>query len=63
MTGIGIGMAVGSFASGWVIDTFGPGQGFWVSIAAGGVAIVTALFGQRSLTVSPPGGDSLPALS
>jgi len=63
MTGIGIGMAVGSFASGWVIDTFGPGQGFWVSIAAGGVAILTALFGQRSLTVSPPGGDSLPALS
>lgn len=63
MTGIGIGMAVGSFASGWVIDTFGPGQGFWVSIAAGGVAIVTALLGQRSLTVSQPGGDRLPALS
>jgi MFS family permease len=52
MTGIGIGMAIGSFASGWVIDAFGPSQGFWVSVAAGGVAFFTALLGQRSLTVS-----------
>jgi MFS family permease len=51
MTGIGIGMAAGSFASGWVIDTFGAGNGFWVSVVAGGVAIITALLGQRSLTV------------
>jgi predicted MFS family arabinose efflux permease len=51
MTGIGIGMAIGSFASGWVIDAFGPGQGFWVSVVAGTVAITTALLGQRSLAV------------
>jgi MFS family permease len=51
MTGIGIGMAIGSFASGWVIDAFGPSQGFWVSVVAGGVAFLTALLGQRSLTV------------
>ena len=51
MTGIGIGMAIGSFASGWMIDAFGPGQGFWVSVAAGVVAISTALLGQRSLAV------------
>lgn len=51
MTGIGIGMAIGSFASGWVIDAFGPSQGFWVSVAAGAVAITTALLGQRSLAV------------
>ncbi|RST50359.1 MFS transporter [Variovorax sp. MHTC-1] len=61
MTGIGIGMAIGSFASGWVIDAFGPGQGFWVSVAAGGVAFLTALCGQRSLAVSHRIGDRLPA--
>jgi MFS family permease len=52
MTGIGIGIAIGSFASGWVIDAFGPSQGFWVSVAAGVVAVLTALLGQSSLTVS-----------
>ena len=57
MTGIGIGMAIGSFATGWVIDAFGPGQGFWVSVAAGGVAVLTALLGQRSLAVSHGIGD------
>ncbi len=60
MTGIGIGMAIGSFASGWVIDAFGPSQGFWVSVAAGGVAFLTALLGQRSLTVSHRIGDRQP---
>ncbi|MGF1627085.1 MAG: MFS transporter [Alphaproteobacteria bacterium] len=60
MTGIGIGMAIGSFASGWVIDAFGASQGFWVSIAAGGVAFLTALLGQRSLTVPHRIGDRRP---
>ncbi len=61
MTGIGIGMAIGSFASGWVIDAFGAGQGFWVSVAAGGVAVATALLGQRSLTLSHRTDDRCPA--
>ena len=61
MTGIGIGMAIGSFASGWVIDAFGAGQGFWVSVAAGGVAVATALLGQRSLTLSHRADDRCPA--
>jgi MFS family permease len=61
MTGIGIGMAIGSFASGWVIDAFGPSQGFWVSVAAGVVAFLTALLGHRSLTVSHRIGDPRPA--
>jgi MFS family permease len=56
-TGIGIGMAIGSAASGWVIDQFGASSGFWVSVAAGGVALVTALLGQWSLaTPSSNGG-------
>ncbi|SHN13241.1 hypothetical protein [Rhizobacter sp. OV335] len=59
----GIGMDIGSFASGWVIDAFGPGQGFWVSIVAGGDAILIALPGQCSLTVSPLTGEQRPALA
>ncbi|WP_027152343.1 MFS transporter [Mesorhizobium sp. WSM2561] len=49
MTGIGIGMALGSFAAGWVVDAFGAQSGFLVSVAAGTVALVTVLAGQRSL--------------
>jgi MFS family permease len=48
-TGIGIGMALGSFAAGSVVDAFGAQNGFWVSVAAGGVALVTVLLGLRSL--------------
>ncbi|RWO63969.1 MFS transporter [Mesorhizobium sp.] len=54
MTGIGIGMALGSFAAGWVVDAFGAQSGFLVSVAAGTVALVTVLAGQRSLAT----GDS-----
>ena len=35
MTGIGIGMALGAFAAGWVVDNFGAQNGFWVSVVAG----------------------------
>jgi predicted MFS family arabinose efflux permease len=49
MTGIGIGMALGAFASGWVIDNFGAHNGFWVSVAAGTVSLLTVLLGQKSL--------------
>lgn len=58
MTGIGIGMAIGSFASGRVIDPFGSSQGFWVSVAAGVVAILTALLGRSSLTIPRHRGDA-----
>ncbi|TIN45186.1 MAG: MFS transporter, partial [Mesorhizobium sp.] len=44
-----IGMALGSFAAGWVVDAFGAQNGFLVSVAAGTVALVTVLAGQRSL--------------
>ena len=49
MTGIGIGMALGSFAAGAVVDEFGARNGFWVSVAAGIIALLTVLAGQRSL--------------
>jgi MFS family permease len=49
MTGIGIGMALGSFAAGWVVDAFGAQNGFLVSVAAGTIALVIVLLGQGSL--------------
>ena len=49
MTGIGIGMALGAFVTGWVVDNFGAQNGFWVSVAAaaGAASIIGA--GQRVL--------------
>ncbi|MCT7373587.1 MFS transporter [Chelativorans salis] len=54
MTGIFIGMALGSFISGYVIDAFGAQSGFWVSVAGGGVAFAAALVGQRVLQRPSP---------
>jgi MFS family permease len=53
MTGIGIGMALGAFLAGWVVDTFGPRNGFWVSVAAASVSLLIVTFGQRILGESP----------
>ncbi len=49
MTGIGIGMALGAFVSGWVVDTYGPRSGFWVSAAAATTALAIVALGQRVL--------------
>jgi len=49
MTGIGIGMALGAFVSGWVVDTFGAENGFWVSVAAATTTVVIIALGQGSL--------------
>lgn len=49
MTGIGIGMAVGSFSAGYVVDAFGPASGFWVSVVAGVMALAAAALGYRLL--------------
>ena len=48
-TGIGIGMALGSFAAGAVVDAFGAQNGFWVSVASGVAALATVLLGFLSL--------------
>jgi MFS family permease len=49
MTGIGIGMALGAFLTGWVVDNFGAQNGFWVSVAAGVATVITVALGQSSL--------------
>jgi MFS family permease len=50
MTGIGIGMALGAFVSGWVVDSYGPQSGFWVSAAAGAATVLIIALGQRTLS-------------
>jgi MFS family permease len=48
MTGIGIGMALGSSVSGLVIDAYGARYGFCVSIAAGVIALIIAMMVYRN---------------
>lgn len=59
-TGIGIGMALGAFVAGWAVDTFGPHNGFWVSVVAGASATLTIALGQRSLAGEDCDGDVCP---
>jgi MFS family permease len=54
-TGIGIGLAIGAFLSGWVVDTLGPRNGFWVSVTAAALALVLVLAGQGRLRTVPAG--------
>jgi len=58
MTGIGIGMALGAFVAGWVVDTFGAHNGFWVSVAAATLALLTVALGQRVLGEARTDGES-----
>ncbi|MCZ3388668.1 MAG: hypothetical protein LH645_05990 [Actinomycetia bacterium] len=48
-TAIGVGFALGSPASGWLVDEISINAGFWVAITAGAVATLAALVGLRSL--------------
>ncbi|WP_066266818.1 MFS transporter [Hydrogenophaga palleronii] len=50
MTGIGIGMALGAFATGWVVDHFGTQNGFWISVIAVAATVTTVALGQRTLS-------------
>lgn len=45
MTGMGIGMAAGSAASGWLIDLYGASTGFYVSVAGGFSALAIVAVG------------------
>ncbi|TAV64932.1 MFS transporter [Rhizobium leguminosarum] len=57
MTGIGIGMALGAFVTGWVVDSYGPQSGFWVSAAAGAATVLIIALGQRTLSGECTGGE------
>jgi MFS family permease len=47
MTGIGIGMALGAFFSGYVIDGWGAPAGFLVAVGAGLTALASAMLAHR----------------
>jgi MFS family permease len=49
MTGIGIGMALGAFVTGWVVDRFGAENGFWVSVASAATTVAIVALGQCRL--------------
>lgn len=63
-TGIGMGMALGAFVSGWVVDAFGARNGFWFSVVAATAALSIVAVGQKSLAGvdSHPGAHSARAL-
>ncbi len=49
ITGLGIGVALGAVAGGWVIDAYGAQAGFSVSLAAGLGMLLFAVLGYRLL--------------
>ncbi|MDF2652686.1 MAG: transrane efflux protein [Paenibacillus sp.] len=49
ITGLGIGVALGSAVAGWVVDGFSAPMGFSVAIAAGFLALAIVLLGYKSL--------------
>jgi MFS family permease len=48
-TAIGVGFALGSPGSGWLVDHVALTAGFWVAIIAASAATVVSLFGRHSL--------------
>jgi MFS family permease len=54
-TGIGAGLAFGAFVSGWVVDTLGPRNGFWVSVVAATLALLLVVAGQPWLRSAATG--------
>ncbi|MFI1962616.1 MFS transporter [Streptomyces pathocidini] len=52
-TGIAVGLALGSFAAGWVVDAAGARAGYAVPAAGGALAAVVALLGYRRLASAP----------
>ncbi len=61
MTGIGIGMALGAFVSGAVVDAFGARSGFWVSAGAATLALLTVALGQGVLAGTRSDAEPRPA--
>ena len=49
---IAVGMALGAFVAGWVVDGYGASNGFWVAVVAGIAALLTVLLGQRALAAA-----------
>lgn len=61
MTGMGIGMAAGSAASGWLIDLYGASTGFYVSVVGGFSALAVVAVG--FCLIAEPRREPEPALA
>ncbi|MCB1500685.1 MAG: MFS transporter [Bauldia sp.] len=57
MTGIGLGMALGTIGSGHAIDAFGAQNGFWISVVAGLFALFIVIYGYAALAGRDPRGE------
>ncbi|MFE4977592.1 MFS transporter [Kitasatospora sp. NPDC056651] len=55
-TGLALGVAAGSSAGGWVIDSSGAAAGYWVPLAAGLLGVVAALAGLGRLSAGLASG-------
>lgn len=49
-TGLLLGFAFGSAATGWVVDAYGPSSGFWVAVGGGVAALLTIAGGYKHLS-------------
>jgi predicted MFS family arabinose efflux permease len=62
-TAIGVGFAIGSPASGRLVDEISLSAGFWVAITAAAVATIAAMLGRRSMAhqYTDPGESTEPS--
>lgn len=58
VTGLLVGVAAGSSVAGWVIDRADAPTAYWVPVAAGALALTTALLGWRWLKSTPEREES-----
>jgi MFS family permease len=56
-TAIGVGFALGSPSSGWLVDEVSLSAGFWVAISAALVATIAVVLGRRSMAHEYSGAD------
>ena len=49
-TALSVGFALGTPSSGWLVDHFDVGAGYWVGIVAGAGAVIATILGRRGLT-------------
>ena len=53
-TALAVGFALGSSASGWLVDNVSLGAGYWVGVVSAGLAVLAATLGRKSLDIPTP---------
>lgn len=52
-TALAVGFALGSPASGWLVDNVSLGAGYWVGVISAALAVLAAMGGRRFLVIAP----------